>query len=344
MPHFLIDNFDNPGLWNALDPGDNPSVEITLSGDNQTHPFAVDDDSIRMQVQSNASGHLIRRTIPETDLTNFNDLTLWLHSDIAASGMASDPLRLRLSLGSAGLPIGAVGNDWVRYLTVDRADSWSYAVLALDDLPNAVRSALITIEIQVIATDDAHTIYFDALEANTPSMVLDVDSALLAQLDAQLLIGGVPVAAAIEPAAPPVANQPAIRIIQYEAMHNEMRGESGSRHTDFTETDFRVRNGSIPWDIFYHINFISDNRADQAIMVDFVINQLGHRSWLPVGNRSLRIEQVEQVKPDDALIDAPIFRYRVAAWSETIGETTTVLPVNEVTINTDLATPANGGV
>lgn len=344
MPHLLLDNFDTPGLWSARDPGDNPSAEIVIGADTQPHPFAEDPDAVRLDIQSGATGHLIRRAIQATDLTGFDSLTLWHRSDVSAAGTSADPLRLRLALGSAALPIGAAGNDWVRYLTAERADVWAYSVLALDDLPNAIRGALTTIELQIAATDGAHSLHLDGLEAQTPRMVADVDAALVARLDAQLILGGLPVSAAIEPAAPVAVGQSAIRLVQYEATRNEKRAHTGLRRTDFTETGHRLRPSPIPWDLFYRIAFVSVDRAGQAAMVDFVINRLGHRNWLPVGNRALRIEQVEQVGPDDAMNDAPTLRYRVAAWFES-GAATPVLPVGEVVVATDLNTPAaaNGG-
>ncbi len=345
MPQLLIDNFDVPGLWSARDALNAPSVEIALSATTDTHPFATDASSLRVDIQTGATGHLIRRTIPAVDLNSFDSLTLWHRADVAAAGDASDPLRVRLALGSAALPVGAPGNDWVRYLTADTANVWSYSVLALDDLPTAVRGAIQTIEFQIVTVSASHALHLDGLEAQVTSVAADIDAALLARLDAQLVLGGGPVPATIAPSVPPAPGQPAIRLVQYEAVRNEVRSNTGPRRTDFTETGHRLRPSPIPWDIYYRVEFVAADRADQAAMVDFVIGGLGHRMWLPVGNRALRLEQVDQVKPDDAVIDAPSLRYRVSAWIER-GADLPVVPVGEVVIDTDLNTPARaaGGV
>jgi hypothetical protein len=350
MPHLLLDNFDVPGVWIARDPANNPSAEIVVTADLQTHPFARDPSAIRVDIHAGATGHALRRVLAATDLSSHDDLTLWYRSDVAATAAPTDPVRLRLALGSAALPIGAVGNDWLRYLRTERAGVWAYGVFDLDDLPNAVRTALTTIELQVVATDGAHTIILDALEALTPRMVADTDAALLTRLDAQLALGGSPVPVVIAPDTapppllPPPPNRPSIRLVQYEATRNARRDHTGLRRTDFTETGHRLRPSPIPWDLFYRVEFISNNRSDQSAMLDFVIDRLGHREWLPVGNRAIRIEQVDQVTPDDALVDAPTLRYRVSAWEER-GLSTPVLSVGGVRVNTDIKTPgtANGG-
>lgn len=339
MPHFLLDNFDTPGLWDSHDPANNPSPEIVVNTDTLTHPFAEDATSLRIEIQAGAVGHLLRRTIAATDISSFNNLTFWYRSDVATTPAIDNRLRLRLALGSGALPIGAIGNEWARYFIAERANSWTYETFALDDLPNAISSALTTIEIQVAAITDAHTIHLDSLEVQAPQMIEDTDSALLARLDAQLILSGNPVPAVIAPDMPLAPVENIIRLVRYETTRNETRAYSGLRRTDFTDTGHRMRPSPIPWDLYYRFEFTSDSRTHQAAMMDFVINRLGHKSWLPIGNRAMRIEQIPQVMPDDALVDSPAIRYRVAAWNER-GAAAPVRPTNEVLITTDLT---NGG-
>jgi hypothetical protein len=268
------------------------------------------------------------------DLATAEDITLWFHCDTLLTGTAADPFRPRIALGSAAMPIGAVGNDWERYLNCENAASWNYAVVSITDLPAPVRGALDTIELQIAATDGAHRLLLDGLEATAPAMVTDVDTALMALLDGQLVLSGTPVPAVIAPDAP--ASQPAIRLVQYEATRNENRDHTGLRKTDFTDAGHRLRPAPIPWDIFYRIEFDAAARADVTAMQDFVVETLRHRRWLPVGNRAFRIEQVDQVPPDDALIGAPYLRYRVSAWAEH-GPAIDTVPVTTTQIDLDVA-------
>jgi len=340
VPHILLDDFAAPAAWLPRDPLDAPSAAIVPGAAAQTHPFATDPAALSLDILPGAAGHVARRALGPIDLTGVPSLTLWVHSDTALTGTAADLFRPRVALGSAALPIGAPGNDWVRYLPCERARSWSYAILALDDLDPLARGALDTIEIQIAATDGSHNLLFDGLEASAPQMIADLDAALLAVLDGQLVLGGGSVPAVVE-ATPPPANQPAIRLIQYEATRNERRAHTGLRRTDFTDSGHRLRPSPIPWDVFYRVEFIAATRTDRVAMEDFVIGLLGHRRWLPVGNRALRIEQVDPVTPDDALIDVTYLRYRVSAWSER-GAPIAVEPVSTVEIETDILAGAGG--
>ncbi len=339
MPNLSIDDFAIPAAWVPLDAANLPSAEIVATPSTTTHPFATDPAALSVDVLSGAAGHILQRSIPPVDLSAFDELTLWFRCDTALTGTPLDLFRPRIALGSAALPIGAPGNDWLRYLICEVGGGWSYALLALDDLDPLVRGALDTIEVQIAVTDGAHRLVLDGLAASASAMIADLDAALLARLDGQLVLPGGPVPAAIEPAPPP-ANQPAIRLIQYETERNERRAHDGLRPTDFTDTGHRLRPAPVPWDIFYRINFIADARAELAAMQDFVVTALGPRDWLPVGNRALRIEQVDQVGPDDALIDTPYLRYRASAWAEA-GPPIIVEPVTATQIDMDI--PAGAG-
>lgn len=334
MPFLSIDQFDNPGQWSALDAADAPSGELALSADGQPHPQAQDSNTLRLDVSANATGHLIRRALGPIDLTAFPNLTLWYRATTAQAGQTGDAFRLRLRLGSAALPIGAPGNDWHRYLTASKPGQWSYVLIDLDDLPAAVRGAVTTIEYDVVDVQSEQSVWFDALEARAPSTVTDIDASLVGRLDGALVLNGTPVPVVVAPDVPAQPAEPFIRLVHYESSHSRRRATDAPRRSDFTETGSGLRPTPVPWDLFYRAEFVATDRADQSAMVDFAMTQLGHRSWLPIGNQAVRIEQIPTVLPDDALIDAPIIRYRVAAWLDQ-GRPELVLPVTETNMTID---------
>lgn len=281
--------------------------------------------------------------MPATDLSEFDDLTVWHRSDVGEMSHVGDGLRLRLALGSAALPIGAPGNDWGRYFIGARAGHWSYLTAALDDLPAAVRTALTTIELQVVSTDGApHQVWLDGLEALAAQMVTDSDAALLTQLDGQLQLGGNAVPAVIVPDAPAGPAQPVIRLRPYETVRSTARWMTGSRRTDYTDAGHRLRPLPEAWDLFYAIECDAVTRAEQAAMVDFVVGRLGTVGWLPVGNRAFRIDQIDADEDaEDVLIAPHVLRYRIGAFAERAPMLPSV-PVADLEIEADLQTGTEG--
>lgn len=345
MPQLMLDTFDVLAAWAALDAALAASIEVTLAAAAVAHPFATTQDALEVVIGAGALGHRIRRSIPATDLTAFDRLTLWHLTDVAMNGQPGGALQLRVQLGSAALPLGDPGNLWHRYLVQEAADVWSYGVFTLADLPAAIRGAVTEIEIAVTGSNGAdHRLTLDALAADLSRMASDVDQGLLFRLNGILQFGGNPVPAIIDPAPPPALNQPAIRLIPYEVTRNDRRAVSHLRRADVTDAGYVMSPAPQPWDLFYRVEFLADSRAAQVAMVDFVTSQLGSHSWLPIGNRSFRVEQIEPTRPDDQMADGPSLRYRVSAWADGLGGSGGVAatPVADLQIATDLV-PAGAG-
>lgn len=345
MPQLVLDAFDVLAVWTGLDAVLAPSGDVTLAAAPVAHPFATTQDAIEVGIGAGALGHRIRRSFPATDLTPFERLTLWHVTDVAMNGQPGGALQLRLQLGSVALPLGNPGNIWHRYLVQEAADVWSYGVFALADLPAAIRGAVTEIEITVTDSNGAdHRLTLDALAADLPRMASDVDQGLLIRLNGILQFGGNPVPAFIDPAPPPPLGQPAIRLIPYEVTRNDRRAVTQLRRADVTDDGYLMSPAPHPWDLFYRVEFLADSRAAQVAMVDFVTTQLGPHSWLPIGNRSFRVEQIEPTRPDDQMADAPSLRYRVSAWADGAGGTGRIaaVPVADLQIATELVAAETG--
>src|SRR5690606_15897495 len=134
--------------------------------------------------------HFIRRTLPAVDLTDFSELRLWFRATVPASGTADQPFRLQTRLGSAALPIGAVGNDWHRYLPAFGGSRWQFARMSLDDLDPQVAAAVDTIQFTVVNTTTSWVGWLDHLIACRPQLIEDVHTALETLLSGGLDIGG----------------------------------------------------------------------------------------------------------------------------------------------------------
>lgn len=332
MPQLPLDQFDNAALWQAVDAANAPSGELALALEPDPHPHAADPNALRVDITGAATGHRIRRGLGPVDLTPFDRLTLWVRPDVVMRGKPDDPLRLRIRLGSAALPVGAVGNEWHRYLTAPVTGRWSYQSLDLADLAPAVRGAVDTIEIDVTSTLTAHAVRFDGMEARRSAPVADADTGLLALLSDVLQLGGAPVSARL---APDAAAEPYIRLLQYNSLWGRRRSTSATITTDQTDTGSSQRPAPVPWDIFYRAEFIAATRAEQAAMLDFVIDRVGRSGWLALGNQAVRIDPLDAVEPDDGLRSDPVFRFRVSTWAEPASSGLPTIPVSEIVVSTD---------
>lgn len=343
MPFLSLDSFAAPLQWAAFDAANNPSGQIVLTVSADGHPQAATADAMRLAIGSGAGGHVVRRTIPATDLSTFSDLTLWAQADSSAGQNPNAEFRLRLALGSAALPIGDPGNTWHRYLVLPRAGSWNYLQFELDDLPPGVRSALTTIELSVAAIGAAHELRLDGLEIQTRAMVADAEAALLATFDGQFTLGGNLVPAVI---APDLAANPAQAHLKLESTRSVRNGQralgSGSR-SDYTDDSYRLRGTPEPWDLYYAIEAAGAPAADLAQLRDFVIGQVYPNGWLRLGNRAWRFDPVDRtlVDPEAAEIDDRLY-LRIAGWADA-GSATTVRPANDVTLEVRPKTVLVGG-
>ena len=335
MPTALIDDFSDETLWQALTPANAPSAEIVLATGAPSPAFPADGLSMRVDLSAASAGHRIERGFGPLDLSDFSELRFWVRSMQPALGSIMAPFRLSMRLGSVALPIGAVGNDWLRHVPVEQGGRWTFVRVALDDLDPAVRSGADRIAFRALPGMGAVTLWLDDLRAAAPRMAADADAALVAALNGGLLLGGNPVTAAIDAPGGPVVAPPWIRLVNYDAALAERRGGQARRRADYIDGGYRVWPEPEPWDLFYRIDFMTASPAEQAAMLDFTLMTLGGRGPLDIGGLGHPLERVPNVTPDDALTLVPLLRYRLATWLER-GTPMSVLPVSEVRLATGI--------
>ena len=343
LPFTVLDDFAAPLQWSALDPLSAPSTEILLSAVDSAHPQAAAPGAMRADIASGASGHRLQLDIAATDLSAFDDLTLWARSRSRAGTTPGADFLLRLELGSAALPIGAPGNDWHRYLAPLGGNDWHYLRFALDDLPDAVRSALTSVRITVAATSTGHALHLDGLEAQTRRAVGDAETAMLALLDGQLMLNGTPVPAAIPPDTVANPAQPFFRLEPVRSAPSPKRALDAGDRSDFTADGYRLRPAPEPWDLFYAIACEAPSRNEAAQMLDHLSDLFGRHGWLRSGNRAFRVDAVDSATAQPAATADDDRRFvRVSAWVNR-GAGSVVVPANDVTLSLDVQAPAADG-
>ncbi|HEX4694647.1 hypothetical protein [Sphingomonas sp.] len=333
MPTMLIDNFDSVAPWQALTPADMPSPDITLALDEPSPSLPVGGLSLSAGIAATATGHRIERAVAATDLTDFPELRFWVRGDRPTDQDSAQPFRLELRLGSAALPINAVGNDWHRRIPIAPAGRWTLVRLALDDLPATARGAVTRIALFVLAGDGGLNVWLDDLRAVAPAMVPDADAALLAALDGGLSIGGNPVPAILDLPGAAVPAEPWIGIVNYGATPADMLGGQARRSADYTATGHRIYPEPEAWHLNYRIEFAAGDTAAQAAMLDFVVARLGIYGTLDVGGLGHRIERIREVERRDKQATGPLLRYRLTVARDR-GRAIPVRSVGEVRLAT----------
>lgn len=332
MPIQGLDDFAAPLQWAAFDAAEVPSALITLNVASVGHPHAVASDSMTITVNAGAAGHVFRRALPPTSLTDAQELALWARADQPIGTAADAPVRVRLELGSAALPVGDPANLWHRYLSVPTARDWAYQRFALDDLAPAVRSAVTSISVTIANSDVAATLAIDGLEAHRRTLFSDCEAALTALLHNRLTIAATPVPAVLAPDLPANAALPHFVVSRVKASPNALRAQGCGTRSDFTDAGYRLRPAPEPWDIHYAIDSRAGTAADVALLNDFLGTQLDDGGWLRIGNRAWRMDIVDwaTVMPDMAVTDNRLL-LRIAGWQDR-GAGTAVRPADEVVL------------
>lgn len=331
MPFLPIDQFNLAAPWQALSPAATPSTQLVIAAVGEAHPMAESSGALAVTFSGASLGHRMRRSFGPVDLRSFDRLTFWFRSETEMNGLSTDPLQLRLRLGSAGLTLDAGGNSWARYLAGENGRNWNFATVSLTDLPVAIANAATQIEFQVAATDGAsHRVTFDALAAAQPGLVADVDTALLASFNNTLSIGGNPVPARLSPQ---TTTRPYISITQFGARRAFDRDPMGHARKERDDLGLLIWPEPKAWDLSYRLDPQADSRSEQATIIDFLTARLANR-WLPIGNRAYRVEKDDFRAEDDEALPLPPLRYVVSAYAET-GTPVRAVPATTTTLNID---------
>jgi hypothetical protein len=339
MAATTLDDMTNPGLWQALEQdGVTPSTEISLALDQQVR-FGSNPSSARLSATSDALNHTLRRSLGQIDLTNLDEIRLWLYSDRAADGTPPRRFYLEMRLASATLALNDPNNTWRRYLPVSQVATWERVRLTLGDLPAAVRGALTTIQLRCANATAAFNCHFDAIIAVRDAMIVDVDNALRASLDGILSVNGKKIPAVLHPAnAVQTQTRPYIEILQYDAHFSRERTDSASARGDFTDQGYSLRPPANAYELFYQVTAVADDRPTQSAMLEFMLRTLPARGQLLVNGDPLPMEAID-VQPIDQIggfrtDQIPLF-YKISTRLE-VGLSVPLRPVKSVLVSTDL--------
>lgn len=342
MPLIVVDAMDNAEPWRALAPdGVTPSTVLSLTVDrSRARPGAG--SSARIVADTHALNHSCRRAFSNAlDLTDFDELRLWLLGSRAADGTPARPFCLEVQLGSAALPPGASGNAWQRFLPVAQAGFWEPTRLSIAELPAAVRRAISVLEVRCVAPGIPFTCNVDDIVAVRDAMITDVDAALLAKLDRLLSINGAAVPAVLHPGSGVLVQQrPYFEITHYDIAYSRERTEAVRPRGDHSNRGYALRQPGNAYELYYQITANADDRLTQSTMLDFVLRRLPPRGEIIVNNYPLPIEAVN-VEPANQIGGfrsdrLPLF-YRISTRQD-VGAGEFAVPARNVIVDTDFLT------
>jgi hypothetical protein len=337
-----IDPFDDVSSWTARRANGTASdrISITLDGTPRLpRSFGpARRPSARIATLATAETHRVEWAGAAVDLSDVDDLILWIRGRQRADASAEHPCFASVQLGSAALGVGAVGNDWLRFVPVLAPGTWEFAPLALSDLAPAARGGVNRLRITSIAAVDWE-LELDGLNAIRSQPSVDTDSAMVALLDGRVIVGGAPVDVVVKPTAaapadPHVAiRQTGLRAIPAAAATTPMR-------TDFTDAGFRLRPGSVPVELTYSIDVDSTERADAAQAADSILSVVADTSHLLVNGQPRRIEMLDATAAQRAAgaqaQPAPTVTVRVTtSMPRTMAAERGVRPFNSVDVEVD---------
>jgi len=340
VPSALIDSFANAGLWTGTDSGGAASGELALTTVIDIVAPIGGPSSMRVDASSAAAGHRFERPFGPLDLTPYSELRWWTRCDRLADGSPSDPVRLRVELGSAALPIGSPGT-WHRLVPVGRPNWWELTRVAIDDLDPQVATAADAIRFTIVdhtadGVDPSATVWLDDLLACEPRLVADVTDALIDELDGQLVLAGpVPAQLFVPGAAEPAV--PRIRVIIDDVGFSDRRTLVGDMKTDLVDTGYRIRSESVAYDIRYRIEPVTTSPANYVEIVEFVIDTLAHRRALRVNGIECPLDRMPATD-HDRRGDAPVLRYVAAARTD-VTDQQVVVPVTDLDLTTEVSRP-----
>lgn len=330
MPHLIVEAMNQANQWSALAPdGVTPSVALSLSDDAAVARFGVDGTSGRISGSAAALHHTLRRTLPGLDLSDYDELRLWLRSDRVANGSPTQPFFLELWLGSDALPPEHAGNSWVRSLPVFQAEEWELVRLSLRDLPAAIRSAVTRLHLRCIEASQPFTCHLDDLLAVREAMIADVDEALWGSLHEQVSVEGTPIAAVLAHPGLSEPEAPFIRVRHTGLRLARNRRQGGGQRSDFRGNTFALLPDAIGYDLFYEVTLHTSSRAEEVQLLEFLLDRFSPRSYLLVNGTLLPIEHIE---PEGMPANEPHLRLKVATARASGLPTPATPPFNEIII------------
>jgi len=338
---------DSAAPWQALAPdGVTPSTELSLTVDTSHPRVGADSSAGLVSGTVKALNNTLRRNFAGIDLTNLDEIRLWVNSDRPADGTSELPFFLEMRLASATLALNDPNNTWQRYLPISQVRTWESVRLGIGDLPAAVRSAVTVMQFRCSDATTAFNCDVDDILAVRDAVVGDVDAALLALLNGSLVINTQPVAAVLHPANGTLTQtRPYFEITQYDLSYMRERTSSTRPRGDFTDAGYTLRPPSNAYELSYQFTAVADDRASQAQMLEFMMRTLPPRGQLVVNGLPLPMESVF-VDPVDQIggfrtDGIPVF-YRISTRQE-VGSSDLVKATKIVTVDGDVRSLSQAG-
>jgi hypothetical protein len=318
VPSLTLAAFTQLAGWQALQAdGVTPSAEIAIAEDVLGDTPSGDSRSLTLTYSPASQDHIARRPLAATDLDDFDELRLVLRGDRSSA----PGFYLELRLGSVALPIGAPGNTWHRRVPVAGGSGWDVVRFSLADLPAAVRGSVTVAQLHCIDAGQGYSLAIDEALAVRPSMLADLEQALLARLHQRTSLAGNPVPAELVIAGGPwPATTPCIAIVPMEVRNLAERSTGTAQRCDFVANGYRVRPAPTAFEAGYAIEAVAADRIDQGALMDFLLRQIAPRGALRVAAHPWSIEthSAPASEYDPNLHPAPRQRLycRVYAWQD----------------------------
>ena len=345
MPQLILDAMIDATQWKALAPdGVTPSTAIQMTNDTTQVRFPTDTSSGKITASVAALNHTLQRALANIDLTTYDDIRLWIQSSRVADSSLASPFFLEMRLASAGMGLADPGNTWRRFLPVYQTGTWELIRLSLSDLPTPVRSAVNLMQLRCVDASVSFVCYLDDVLAVREEMVGDVDAALLARLDKQLTLSGTQVPALFYlPETPTVTPLPYIRLTQYDIEFADERTSNSLVRSDFSPNAYRLHSAGFAYYLYYEIDVLTDTRAHQARILEFILQMLPPRGELLVNSIPLLLDSIAVEALDvfgRRITDRTLLHYRVSTRQESPLQTTPVRPpYQDVIIAPDFKVP-----
>ncbi|MEV0248474.1 hypothetical protein AB0H76_17885 [Nocardia sp. NPDC050712] len=307
MSLVVLDTMNDATAWSAVAADGSASTALTIADAPQRGPTGTDPRCVLLTASAAATGHLLRRDLPARDVSDCSELRF----SVRANRSAGPPGRgffLELRLGSAALAPDDPANTWHRFVPVRAAATWETVVCGIEDLPSVIAKNLSRIQFRCV--EAPFTARLDGIVAVRPQLLADADAALAAVL-AGVALGATPVAARVRTAAEAVPPAPALDILHSGVRHARQRVDSTRVARDFRADQLRLVAAGDPYDLDYEVRAVAGSRAEEALLLEAVLDRLGGRGELMFAGVPMPVELRCEAPDSAAVAGEPVLRYRV---------------------------------
>jgi hypothetical protein len=328
MSVLSIDAMNDATKWSAVAPdGATPSTDLTIVNDPRVFNEGADGVSALVAATAGAEGHAIRRTAQAVDLRPYRELRMSLRAD-GPPVVGAQRVVLELRLASDAVPVDDAANNWHRLVPISTMRHWETVRFSIDDLPDAVASAMTLIQMRCIASP--FMLNIDDIAACLPQMAADCDRAFVAALSGVTIDDKV-VTVAVRSPEEALPEAPGLNIRHVDARYAPKRVINAPGRRDYTATGYRETHAGTPYDLDYAVTPVAANRGHQAALLDAVLDRLPPNGDLVIDGDSHPIELLTLSGLDrigGAAGEVPVLMYRIGTRSPTrVGP-----PVPEVTV------------